>query len=904
MRLRSRRDAQRITLKYSPATAALIAFFLLLGTPVQAKNATSLCKASKPDGPVLVTADCIDELYNQPVVDHETDVAIPTAHYHVSGHFENTSIRFNYHFPPKVQWDGRFFQFAYPTQTENATQETIGFGLDSGAYTVQVTGVSGYHAEAAAAKFSKLVAARYYGEPSRQIYGYLYGGSGGSLQTVGGIENTVGVWDGAVSIVQAIPISAPNGPAIRAMAGLVLKNKKTLIQNALKPGGSGDPYDGLGQVEQAILLEATKLGISTRTWEDFDAVANSSTLAILMHTLIKTIDPTYVDDFWSKPGYLGMEKSALGERLRSNLVDFNATVQSIKLDKGGVPVGVELYEVPAAAAHDIYGYDFTLLDSDGKVELGALRGTLDQSTRTVIFNDISVGTPNNRTLLDSLNKGAQLRINNRWFIAIHAYYRHQVPDRAGLYGFDALRKTDGSPIYPQRSIDISKLLSESTSGGGTHTGDIKGKMIVVQNLMDSDAFPWHADWYRSQVKKALGERFEDNYRIWYSDNVDHNFEEPTETRRALIAPYTGIYQQALRDLSSWVERGVKPPAKSHYTVTEDNSIQILDETPKRGGVQPMVHLTVGGAVIEAPPGTGQVVSAEWDFLGTGDFGTRATFSPNQIIHVEASMTYNSTGDFIPVLRVASQREGDAETRDSQFVAFTSSTFILSFAEMTTLTVKAIFDPVCPWCYIGAVRLLRAVDYYKETVSSSDIINLSWHSYQIDPHAVTQPLLDKMASKFGSAQVPRMHEQLRDLGRTDGIDFSFDSTVGDTRDAHRLVQLAKQKGQGDKGQTETKLVMEMMKMYFEQGGDITSVKDLGFAAQRAGIKRDEAIAWLVGGGGGEEVDRDIEEAQKLGIRGVPWYEFNGQSVVKGAIDESAFLKELISARANALKSNRK
>ncbi|KAF4997127.1 hypothetical protein FDECE_12171 [Fusarium decemcellulare] len=224
--------------------------------------------------------------------------------------------------------------------------------------------------------------------------------------------------------------------------------------------------------------------------------------------------------------------------------------------------------------------------------------------------------------------------------------------------------------------------------------------------------------------------------------------------------------------------------------------------------------------------------------------------------------------------------------------------------MTTLTVKAIFDPVCPWCYIGAVRLLRAVDYYKETVSSSDIIKISWHSYQIDPHAATQPLLDKMASKFGSAQVPRMHEQLRDLGRRDGIDFSFDSTVGNTRDAHRLVQLAKQKGQGDKGQTETKLVMEMMKMYFEQGGDITSVKDLGLAAQRAGIKRDEAIAWLVGGGGVEAVDRDIEGAQRLGIRGVPWYEFNGKSVVKGAIDESAFLKELVSARENALQSNGK
>lgn len=56
---------------------------------------------------------------------------------------------------------------------------------------------------------SSTVAASYYGT-SRQIYGYIYGGSGGSYQTFDAIENSSGVWDGAVPFIPGLPISIPN----------------------------------------------------------------------------------------------------------------------------------------------------------------------------------------------------------------------------------------------------------------------------------------------------------------------------------------------------------------------------------------------------------------------------------------------------------------------------------------------------------------------------------------------------------------------------------------------------------------------------------------------------------------------------------------------------------------------
>lgn len=237
------------------------------------------CTALDSDGPILVTANCTDSDYVA-VIDSETDETSPISHRKVSGHFNGTESLFNIYLPANGVWEGRFFQFVYPTHTENATDETIAFGADSGGYTIQINGGTGYRADAAAAKFSREVAAEYYKHEGR-IHGYIYGGSGGSLQTSGALENTEGVWNGAVPIVQAIPISFMNNPTPRGLAGLVLGNKSDEIEDALKPGGSMDPYVGLNPVQHQILEEVTQLGNPILSWQDFNAIADMTDLSKL-----------------------------------------------------------------------------------------------------------------------------------------------------------------------------------------------------------------------------------------------------------------------------------------------------------------------------------------------------------------------------------------------------------------------------------------------------------------------------------------------------------------------------------------------------------------------------------------------------------------------------------------------
>lgn len=80
-----------------------------------------------------------------------------------------------------------------------------------------------------------------------------------------------------------------------------------------------------------------------------------------------------------------------------------------------------------------------------------------------------------------------------------------------------------------------------------------------------------------------------------------------------------------------------------------------------------------------------------------------------------------------------------------------------------------------------------------------------------------------------------------------------------RDACRLIQLAKTKKGTEMEQLLTRLILEIMRLYFKQGRDITSLRDLGLAAERAGIDPGEAIAWLIDSGGEDEVCREVEEA---------------------------------------------
>ncbi|KAI5458551.1 thioredoxin-like protein [Mariannaea sp. PMI_226] len=220
--------------------------------------------------------------------------------------------------------------------------------------------------------------------------------------------------------------------------------------------------------------------------------------------------------------------------------------------------------------------------------------------------------------------------------------------------------------------------------------------------------------------------------------------------------------------------------------------------------------------------------------------------------------------------------------------------------MASISITAISDPVCPFCYIGLRRLDQALHLYRKTVPGAKAlpVKITWHAYQLDPSAprrVSQSWSAKAALRRGEDRVPALQKQLRDVGSREGVNFSFDCRIGNTIEAHRLVVLARKLDPAGDEDLEHKVTQQTMNMFFEEGGDITSTEDLVRAATRAGIDADQARTWLEGDDGLEEVQKEVDETVRMGIKGVPRFIINDKFVVDGADDVGVFFEQLVLAK---------
>jgi len=178
--------------------------------------------------------------------------------------------------------------------------------------------------------------------------------------------------------------------------------------------------------------------------------------------------------------------------------------------------------------------------------------------------------------------------------------------------------------------------------------------------------------------------------------------------------------------------------------------------------------------------------------------------------------------------------------------------------------------------------------------SADAFNVSWSPFYLDPTLPKQgiPHDERMAQKFGPNRMPALKARMTLMGQAEGITMNFDRRIGNTRDAHRLLQLAKTKGPD----VENGVVANLFKDHFEGGGDITAREMLLAAGEKGGLDRAEAGRWLEGDHGGPEVDRLVDEAYAMGVQGVPHFLINDRFEVSGAQDPQAFLEEFAKVKA--------
>lgn len=641
-----------------------------------------------------------DQEFQKPYIDIDEWRDGAVRYHYVHGGFEGTELRFSLYFPEKENYKGRFFQFMSPVQgSEDASQvrsgeeDKIAFAITNGAYFVEsnmggaeAVGTTIYRSSAAVAEYSREIAAKLYGD--HRPFGYIYGGSGGGFKTMSCFENT-NAWDGAVPYIIGSPMAIPNVFTVRAHALRILGNKFPMIIDALEPGGSGDIYAGLNSEERAALEEATKMGYPKRVWF-LHEFAGLGALTLFMPVL-EQIDSKYFEDFWTVPGYLGADSSssAVRDRIQHKTVITEANlVSNYKHERNenttgaddawarfkGIDLSVfqpwmELKSVPTG---DLYltGANIVFLSGDAagqKVPLEKLDGNK-------AFVAEGFGIQGLAEILEKVKPGDEVMIDNSNFIAVQTYHRHQVPSH-DFHVWDQFRDEDGKPLYPQRPFLVGPMITNGGCGS-VQTGRFNGKMIVVASLLDESAFPWQPDWYRTKVKEHLEDRESEHFRLWYSDNAIHDDQAKTADELHLIS-YLGTLHQALLDLSDWVERGIVPPDSTEYSIN-DGQVSVPLKAKERKGIQPVIELKVNGsafaevkvgetvhfkAEVELPNNAGKLIAAEWSFEGEVDYPVKSEFttmnSDGNLATVETSYAFSSSGTYFPVLRVKSNRQGDA-----------------------------------------------------------------------------------------------------------------------------------------------------------------------------------------------------------------------------------------------------
>lgn len=685
---------------------------------------------------LLIDGTCTDPDYNEDtfVIDKTEQLTFqvpggPLIPYtEVTGHFpatktletlpsgvrqSPTTFRQDYvfRFPAKEFWRNRSFEKQHPTGGGIVDNR---MAFTNGAFSVNwlsnsiPNAVASHRHEAAATKVAKAYANRLYRNDDK-IYSYFWGCSGGGSVAMAAAENTVGVWDGVQPQCIGTSVDAQYHSfywqAHYTMA--IPQAKRDAIAAAAVPGGTGNIYAGLNDEEKAVLDEFLSAGFPLAI-----IGKHFSRLTPLIDPIdIRLGDPTYEDDFWTRPGYAGTNPP---NYLKAALVDGWAMITGITRDEAGAPISIQFdpATVPAMGSTGDNYLEYWVFADDGETRLidpdrsfgpptenkrrYSLIGKLDTETGTLALTGSlpqMMGPPlpiaNSPVLLDALKVGSKLRINNRFILAMYYYPRHSIV--AGVKSHDQYRNADGSPMYPQRP-DEGVLLHSNlrTMGGRVETGDIETRIMILEGLSDQLSWPIFNAGYAERVEQALGpEKAEAMLRFYLHDNGSH----------AEGAGQPGIFQQSMQDMMAWAEQGVAPPPSTRYTIRGGQVIPANDAAD-RLGLQPVIQFAANGgdravvgvnqpvnlaARLEMPLETGLIVSYGWTIAGAGaartalekpqetggveryswtiadaDEAVTVLAEPQPLVNLARTVTFAEPGTYVVRLSVNGQRDGLAD----------------------------------------------------------------------------------------------------------------------------------------------------------------------------------------------------------------------------------------------------
>ena len=192
-----------------------------------------------------------------------------------------------------------------------------------------------------------------------------------------------------------------------------------------------------------------------------------------------------------------------------------------------------------------------------------------------------------------------------------------------------------------------------------------------------------------------------------------------------------------------------------------------------------------------------------------------------------------------------------------------------------LSIEIVYDLVCPWCFIGTRRLIRALRRRPELG-----MNLQWRPFLLNPDMPRVGMVrsDYVVRKFGSEdRARRLFSSITEIGRGEGILFRFDRIrrTPSSVDAHRLVRFAAGLGRAEV------VADAIFTAYFTDGQDIGNVDVLVGIGQHCGLEPAAMRPFLSSDEAVEHIHGDNLRAHRLGINGAPCFIVGRRHAIAGA-----------------------
>lgn len=206
-----------------------------------------------------------------------------------------------------------------------------------------------------------------------------------------------------------------------------------------------------------------------------------------------------------------------------------------------------------------------------------------------------------------------------------------------------------------------------------------------------------------------------------------------------------------------------------------------------------------------------------------------------------------------------------------------------------LLVEVWTDFVCPFCYIGKKRFMKALSRYEH----AEDFHIKIRTFQLDPTFVLESaeefdLKHNLMCKFDLSEkrVDELIFDITNMAKEEGLGYNLKSVIPfNTYDAHRIMHKAKEIGKD--------LLLEdrIFKGHFCEGKDYGKNEVLKADALETGLTEKDIAEALSDHRYTRKIAEDMSDGGNWGVTGVPFFVLNGKQIISGAQPEDVFYKTI-------------